>query len=76
MGMGNLLSQTLLGSTGVAASGPTAVPDVMSPMEAAQFLKVSEEDVVAALEAGELKGKKLGSAYRISKDALMAFLNE
>ena len=47
----------------------------MSPAEAAQYLKVSEEDVVAALEAGDLKGKRLGSAYRISKDALLNFLN-
>ena len=47
----------------------------MSPAEAAQFLKVSEEDVVAALEAGDLKGKKLGKAYRISKEALLSFLN-
>ena len=76
IGVGNLLSQTLQGSTGGAAAGGVTMPDVMSPAEAAQFLKVSEEDVVAALEAGELKGKKLGSAFRISKDALMAFLNE
>ncbi len=76
MGVGNLLSQTLQGvSGGGGAPSGGAMPDVMSPAEAAQFLKVSEEDVVAALEAGELKGKKLGTAYRISKDALMAFLN-
>jgi excisionase family DNA binding protein len=51
------------------------MPEVMSPAEAAVILKVSEEDVVAALESGDLKGKKLGNAYRISKEALMAFLN-
>jgi excisionase family DNA binding protein len=51
------------------------MPDVMSPAEAAGFLKVSEEDVLAALEAGDLKGKKLGKAYRISKEALLNFLN-
>ena len=76
MGVGNLLSQTLQGSAGGAAAGGPAMPDVMSPAEAAQFLKVSEEDVLAALKAGDLKGKKLGKAYRISKDALLAFLNE
>jgi excisionase family DNA binding protein len=76
MGVGNLLSQTLQGVTsGGAAAGSAAMPDVMSPAEAALFLKVSEEDVLAALESGELKGKKLGKAYRISKDALLAFLN-
>jgi excisionase family DNA binding protein len=77
MGVGNLLNQSLQGMTGGgAAAAAGAMPDVMSPAEAAQFLKVSEEDVLAALEAGDLKGKKLGKAYRISKDALLAFLNE
>ena len=60
---------------GGAPAGGDVMPDVMSPSEAAQYLKVSEEDVVAALEAGDLKGKKLGKAYRISKEALMGFLN-
>lgn len=79
MGIGNILNQSLQGmtgpATGASAGGTTAMPEVMSPGEAAQYLKVSEEDVIAALDAGELKGKKLGKAYRISKDALMAFLN-
>ena len=78
MGVGNILQQSLqgMGSGGAAAGGAAAgMPDVMSPGEAAQYLKVSEEDVLAALEAGDLKGKKLGRAFRISKEALMAFLN-
>jgi excisionase family DNA binding protein len=77
MGVGNILNQSLQGMTGggAAAAGAGSMPDVMSPAEAAVFLKVSEEDVIAALEAGDLKGKKLGKAYRISKEALMAFLN-
>jgi len=47
----------------------------MTPSEAAGFLKVSEEDVIAAINAGELKARKIGSAYRISKEALQDFLN-
>ena len=78
MGIGNILNQSLQGMVGggAAAAGGIAMPEVMSPADAAQFLKVSEEDVLAALKAGDLKGKKLGKAFRISKDALMAFLNE
>ncbi len=78
MGVGNIINQSLQDMTGggAAAAGAVGMPDVMSPGEAAQFLKVSEEDVLAAIKAGDLKGKKLGKAYRISKDALMAFLNE
>jgi excisionase family DNA binding protein len=46
----------------------------MTPAEAASFLKVSEEDVMAAITDGSLKARKLGNAYRISKEALEAFL--
>ena len=49
--------------------------DVMTPAEAASILKVSEEDVKAAIADGSLKAKKLGNAYRISKSSLEEFLN-
>jgi excisionase family DNA binding protein len=86
MGIGNLMQQATSGavqgpqapSSSPAGSGPSgggAMPDVMTPTEAAGFLKVSEEDVMAAINDGSLKAKKLGNAYRISKDALEAFLN-
>ena len=54
-----------------AASG---TPDVMTPQQVADILKVSQEDVMAAIEAGDLKARKIGSAYRISKAALDEFL--
>ena len=50
------------------------MPDVMTPAEAAEFLKVSAEDVVAAIEAGDLQARKIGTAYRISKEAPQEFL--
>lgn len=86
VGVGNVLSGALAGMTGggqqaannqAAASAPTkaVVPDVMTPSEAAAYLKVAEEDVIAAITAGDLKAKKIGSAYRISKESLDAFLN-
>jgi excisionase family DNA binding protein len=50
------------------------MPDILTPSEAAAFLKVSEEDVLAAITAGDLKAKKLGNAYRISKEAIQDFL--
>jgi excisionase family DNA binding protein len=60
------------------AAPPTAesggTPDVMTPAQAAVFLQVSPEDVVAAIEAGDLKARKIGSAYRISKANLEEFL--
>jgi excisionase family DNA binding protein len=79
LGIGNVMGQALSGATqgGGAAGGaaaPAGMPDVMTPGDAAGFLKVSEEDVLAAIEAGDLKAKKLGNAYRISKESLQEFL--
>jgi len=80
MGIGNALSETLKqagsgGSAAAGAAGAAAVPDVMTPSEAASYLKVAEEDVVSAIDAGQLKAKKIGNAYRISREALDEFLN-
>ncbi len=82
MGIGNVLSQSLQGMqpgqsaapTPSPSSTPPAIPPVMTPSEAAAFLRVSEEDVIAAINAGDLKAKKIGNAYRISKEALEEFL--
>jgi excisionase family DNA binding protein len=79
MGIGNVLSSALSSTSQAQPTAGTAgadvMPDIMTPQEAAQFLKVSAEDVLAAIEAGDLKARKIGSAYRISKDSLQDFLN-
>jgi excisionase family DNA binding protein len=87
MGIGNVLGQSLQGMTGAAGAAAAGagtppgggapsggMPDVMTPAEAASFLKVSEEDVMAAIQAGDLKARKLGNAFRISREALETFL--
>ena len=78
MGIGNLMQQATSGAmqqkSGDGGAKPAGIPDVMTPAEAAAILKVSEEDVVAAINDGSLKARKLGNAYRISKEALEAFL--
>jgi excisionase family DNA binding protein len=75
MAMGFGLAQEMVKSMqqGAPAAG---VPDLLSPAQAAQVLGVSEADVLASLDAGELKGKKIGSAWRITRAALDAFLAE
>lgn len=81
MGIGNVLSESLQsgmkgkGGAEMGAEG-VEVPAVMTPSEAASLLKVSEEDVLAAIESGDLKAKKLGNAYRISKESLESFLSD
>ncbi|HMT20195.1 MAG TPA: helix-turn-helix domain-containing protein, partial [Promineifilum sp.] len=57
-----------------AGGAPPPMPDVMTPEQAAEILQVTVPDVIAAIEAGELKAKKIGAAYRISKANLDAFL--
>jgi len=84
LGVGNVLADSLKGMTGAGAAAPAggaapapgaaAAGGVMTPGEAANYLKVSEEDVMAAITAGDLKARKIGNAYRISKDALDEFL--
>jgi excisionase family DNA binding protein len=79
MGIGNLIQQATSGamSNKQTSSSPAAgngMSDVMTPSEAASVLKVSEEDVIAAITSGDLKAKKLGNAYRISRTALEEFL--
>ena len=62
---------------GTPASAVIATaPELLSPAQAAQILGVSEADVIASIDAGDLKGKKIGSAYRITRAALDAFLAE
>lgn len=46
----------------------------MTPAQVAQSLGVTEQDVLASLEAGDIKGKKIGSAWRVTKAALDEFL--
>ena len=74
MGIGNVLSQSLAGMQGSGAKPAVEIPSVMTPSEAAQFLRVSEEDVMAAIKDKSLKAKKIGDSYRISKESLEAYL--
>jgi excisionase family DNA binding protein len=80
MGIGNVLADSLKGTgsgAGAAAAGggSSGPPDVMTPSEAAAYLKVSEEDVVAAIDDGQIKAKKIGNAYRISREVLDDYLS-
>jgi len=49
-------------------------PEILTPADAAKILAVSEVDVIASLEAGELKGKRIGSLWRITRPQLDEFL--
>jgi excisionase family DNA binding protein len=84
MAVGMAMAQQMLNQPGGIAAqttppaAPPAVvpglPELLSPSDAAATLGVSEADVIASLESGDLKGKKIGSQWRITKAALTQFL--
>jgi excisionase family DNA binding protein len=57
-----------------AAATPGALPETLSPADAAKVLGVSEADVIASLEAGDLKGKRIGTQWRLTRAQLAQFL--
>ena len=62
---------------GAAAAAPPAgagIPELMNPADVAKVLGVTEADVISTIEAGDLKAKKIGTAYRVTRAALDEFL--
>jgi excisionase family DNA binding protein len=57
-----------------AGGAPTGLPDLLTPEDAAKALGVSETDVLAIIESGDLKAKKIGSSVRIKRSALEEYL--
>ena len=57
-----------------AAAAPQGLPEVLAPAAVAEALGVTEADVIASLEAGDLKGRRIGSQWRVTRAALSEFL--
>jgi excisionase family DNA binding protein len=80
LAMGQQMMQSLsapppLPSASTVATAPAAaLPELLTPAEVAKALGVTEADVMASLTAGDLKGKKIGSAWRVTRAALDEFL--
>jgi excisionase family DNA binding protein len=69
---GGLMAQA---TPGIAApASPAAAPQLLNPAQVAQMLGVAEADVMSSLESGDLKGKKIGTQWRVTRDAVNAFL--
>lgn len=72
---GGIMSQaTAAAAPGAGVAAPAGMPELVGPAEAARALGVSEADVIASLEAGDLKGKKIGTQWRITRAALRDFV--
>jgi excisionase family DNA binding protein len=80
VGMGSAMAQMMsqMAGAGGAQAGAAAAavtPEIMTLSEAALYMRVGEEDVLEVIQAGELKAKKIGASYRISKKAVDEFLS-
>jgi len=62
------------GGPAAAAGAASGIPETIGPADAAKALGVTEADVIASLEAGDLKGKRIGTQWRITRSALADFL--
>ena len=71
---GGILAQATKGIDAPAPANGGASLDLMNPAQVAQMLGVAESDVLASLEAGDLKGKKIGTQWRVPRSAVEAFL--
>jgi len=68
---------TGFGAAGAApAPAAAAGPDLLSVADAAKVLGVSEADVQAVLDSGELVGKKIGTTWRIKRSAIDQYLSK
>jgi excisionase family DNA binding protein len=74
--MGQAMGQAMQGGQQPEGqSAEPATPDIMTLSEAAAYMRVGEEDVLEVIKSGDLKAKKIGSSYRISKQAIDEFLS-
>jgi excisionase family DNA binding protein len=62
------------GAHSQGAGAQASVPETLGPADAAKLLGVTEADVVASLEKGDLKGKRIGSQWRLTRTQLADFL--
>jgi excisionase family DNA binding protein len=77
MAMAQAMGQSMSGGgqqQAPAAAAPAGPREIMTLSEAAAYIRVGEEDVLAIIDSGELKAKKIGTSYRISKKAIDEYL--
>lgn len=82
LGAGLAMGQQLVAALNTPQStapsgGPAGAPpviDLLGTADVAKTLGVSEADVIATLEKGDLKGKKIGATWRVTRSALDDYL--
>jgi excisionase family DNA binding protein len=63
------------GPATAAVQTAAAAPELFTPAQVAQMLGVTESDVMASLQKGDLKGKQIGTQWRVTRAAVDQFLH-
>jgi len=84
LGAGLAMGQQMMAAMGASqtsphvapptTSGAGGMPELLGTGDVAHILGVSEADVLAALDKGDLRGKRIGTTWRITRAALDEFL--
>ena len=74
LGATSLAQQTPSVAAPTATPSPSDAAALMNPSQVAQVLGVAESDVLSILEAGDLKGKKIGTQWRVTRGAVNTYL--
>ena len=72
---GILGGQTTPGVQGPAAQTAALAPELFTPAQVAQMLGVTESDVMAILQKGDLNAKQIGTQWRVTRAAVDKFLH-
>jgi excisionase family DNA binding protein len=69
----------IMGSQTPAVASPAVTagqePQLLTPAQVAQLLGVAESDVMSSLQKGDLKGKQIGTQWRVTRAAVDQFLH-
>lgn len=58
------------GYTGYAQAPSPTLPDVLTVAEAAQYLRVSEDEILIMIRSGRLQATRIGTEWRITRQAI------
>jgi len=72
--VGMTMAQRMMNQLSGAPAPVAGVPETLSPADVAKALGVTEADVMASLEAGTLKGTRIGTQWRITRAQIAQFL--